>query len=106
MERAIEAALRKIEEARAEYSVLAEPGLSKLTGQLLHPLVPAAAEKNRNGHADLIVEHPRGRRWVYPVECKIWHGHERHRGSMAQLLGYATSFDKCGMCRESFFLRN
>lgn len=103
VERAIECVLRTIEEARAEYGGLGETGLSKLTAHLRRPLVPAAAEKNRNGHVDFVVEHPRPtKRWVYPVECKIWRGHERHRGSMGQLLGYATSFDKRGMCLEFF----
>lgn len=103
VERAIETVLRKIEEARAEYGGLGETGLSKLTAHLLHPLVPAAAEKNRNGHVDFVIEHPRAsNRWVYPVECKIWDGHEWHREGMTQLLGYATSFDKRGMLLEFF----
>lgn len=102
VERLIQRALRTAETSRQEYRRLPEPGLSRLVSALLAPATCAAPERHRNGHVDIVVEHPRGLPLTYLVECKIWDGHARHRGGMRQLLGYATSYDRRAMCLAFF----
>src|SRR5687767_5209949 len=88
-EEAIERAITVIESAAKWYSRLQERGLSKLLADLLNCAgFQATAERDINGHVDVVVEHLFGRRWKYLGECKIYDGFQYHIKGCEQLLSY------------------
>ncbi len=99
----IERAIRTIESGAKEYSKLGERGLSKLLADLLnHSGLQATAERDNNGHVDVVVEHVLGRRWKYLGECKIHDGYQHHVDGCAQLLGYCTGREQRAFCMDFF----
>lgn len=94
VERHIDAKVRRMESARAQYGQHDERGLSTALAHLLGECISAGAEEHMNGHADLVIRHDHGHPWVYIVECKIWRGWEWHQSGMGQVIRYATGRDR------------
>lgn len=90
-EEALERAIRTIESGATRYSALDERGLSRLLADFLSLAgYHASAERDNNGHVDVVVEHAFGGRWKYLGECKIYDGYQYHVDGCDQLLGYCT----------------
>jgi hypothetical protein len=100
---AIERAVRTIESGATQYSNLDERGLSQLLADFLNLAgYQATAERNNNGHVDVVVEHAFGRRWKYLGECKIHRGYQHHVDGCEQLLGYCTGRERRAFCMDFF----
>jgi hypothetical protein len=90
-EGALERAIRTIESGSTRYSALDERGLSRLLADFLTMAgYQASAERDHNGHVDVVVEHSFGGRWKYLGECKMHKGFQYHLDGCKQLLGYCT----------------
>ncbi len=88
---ALELAIRTIEGGAKRYSALDERGLSRLLADLLSLSgYHASAERDHNGHVDVIIENALGGRWKYLGECKIHKGFQYHVDGCCQLLGYCN----------------
>jgi hypothetical protein len=102
-ERAIERAMKTIENGAKEYSKLGERGLSQLLADCLnHSGYRATAETNNNGHVDVVVEHAFGAHWRYLGECKLHKGYQYHVDGCAQLLGYSSGRESRAFCMDFF----
>lgn len=102
-EGAIERAMRTMESGAKQYSSLDERGLSQLLADFLNLAgYHATAERNNNGHVDVVVEHAFGRRWKYLGECKVHRGYQYHVDGCDQLLGYCTGRELRAFCMEFF----
>lgn len=102
-EGAIERVIRTIESGAKQYSPLEEPGLSSLLVDLLNLSgYQTTAERNVNGHVDVVVEHSFGGRWKYLGECKIHDSYQYHINGCEQLLGYCTGREKRAFCLDFF----
>jgi len=102
-ENALERAVRTIESGAKGYGSLDERGLSQLLADFLNLSgYQATAERNINGHVDVVVEHAFGGRWKYLGECKIWRGYQYHVDGCEQLLGYCTGREKRAFCMDFF----
>lgn len=102
-EGALDRAIRTIEEGAVKYSALDERGLSTLLTDLLSMSgFQATAERNVNGHVDVVIEHSFGRRWKYLGECKIYHGFKHHVDGCKQLLGYCIGRELRAFCLSFF----
>lgn len=93
VEAAIFRVLRRFERARSTYRKLQERDLSRVLVDMLGPMVPATAETDSNGHADVFVSDPLHRGFGHVTECKIWDGEAYHRGGMTQVLDYANGHE-------------
>ncbi len=102
-EGALERALRTIESGAKQYSCLDERGLSKLLADFLNLAgYQATAERNINGHVDVVVEHSFGGRWTYLGECKMHGGFQYHVDGCKQVLGYCTGREQRAFCLDFF----
>ena len=102
-ESAIERAIRTIESSAKQYSILDERGLSTLLADFLNLSgYQATAERNVNGHVDVVVEHTFSGRWKYLGECKMHKGFQYHVDGCAQLLGYCTGREQRAFCLDFF----
>lgn len=102
-EEALELAIRKIEGGSTRYHVLDERGLSGLLADILSAGgYHAAAERDQNGHVDVLIEHAFGGRWRYLGECKIYRGYQYHVDGCEQLLGYCTGREGRAFCLDFF----
>jgi hypothetical protein len=99
----IQDVVRRMEGRRSTYRKLDERDLSKLLAELLGEPV-AAAERDQNGHVDVLIQHPAGLGFNHITECKIWDGEKTHRGGMAQLLRYTTGREGRALML-SFFMK-
>lgn len=100
-ERAIERAMKTIENGSKEYAPLNEPGLSHLVADGLNLMGwRATAETNNNGHVDVVVECSFGRHWKYLGECKLHKGYQYHVDGCEQLLGYCTGREPRAFCMD------
>ena len=73
VEDAIEFAMRQIEAGGRLYSDLGERQLSLFLTQFLSAAsIPAVAEGYHNGHVDVTIQQPEGRRFLMLGECKIY----------------------------------
>lgn len=103
-EGAIERAMRTIESGAKGYSRLDERGLSQLLADCLnHSGYHATAERNNNGHVDVVVEHAFGGRWKYLGECKLHRSYQYHVDGCKQLLGYCTGRELRAFCMDFFY---
>ncbi len=102
-EAALDRFLRTIENGAKEYTRLGERGLSRLLTDLLNSAGwQATAERDHNGHVDVVVEHLFRRQWKYLGECKIHDGYEYHVKGCGQLIGYFTGREQRGFCLDFF----
>lgn len=102
-EGSLERATQLIESGAKQYSALDERGLSTLLVDFLNASgYQATAERNVNGHVDVVVEHAFGRRWKYLGECKIHRGFKVHIDGCKQLLGYCTGRELRAFCLDFF----
>jgi hypothetical protein len=102
-EGALDRAVRTIESGAVQYSNLDERGLSTLLADLLIMAgYQATAERNVNGHVDVVVEHSFGPRWKLLGECKIHRGFKYHIDGCKQLLGYCTGREIRAFCLDFF----
>lgn len=102
-EGALECATRAIESGAKQYASLDERGLSTLLTDLLSAAgYRATAERNVNGHVDVVIEHCFGQRWKYLGECKIHRGFRSHIKGCKQLLGYCTGRELRAFCLDFF----
>jgi hypothetical protein len=102
-ENAIERAIRTIESGGKQYKKLDERGLSLLFADFLNLAgYQATAERNNNGHVDVVIEHAFGGRWKYLGECKIHRGFQYHVDGCRQLLGYCTGRERRAFCLDFF----
>lgn len=100
---ALDRAIRTIEEGAVRYSALDERGLSTLLTDLLSMSgFQATAERNINGHVDIVIEHSFGKRWKYLGECKIHNGFKYHLEGCEQLLGYCIGRELRAFCLDFF----
>lgn len=103
VEGALDFVIVTIEGGSKQYAKLGERGLSKLLADLLSAAgFRAAAERDVNGHVDVVVEHAFGGRWKYLCECKIHDGFEYHIRGCEQLLRYCTGREKRGLVLDFF----
>lgn len=103
-ESAIDRAVRTIESGARRYARLDERGLSQLLADFLNLSgYHATAERNNNGHVDVVVEHAFGGRWKYLGECKVHRGYQHHVDGCDQVLGYCGGRDKRAFCMDFFF---
>lgn len=100
---AVERAIRTIENGAKHYSKLDERGLSRLLADMLNLAGwQATAEREHNGHVDVVVEHMLYRQWKILGECKIYDGYEYHIAGCDQLLGYLTGREPRSFCLDFF----
>lgn len=96
-ERALESAIKTVEQRAKHYGKLDEPGLSGLLVDLMaRSGFTATAEEDTNGHVDITIKHFSPRKFRYLGECKIWHGYQYHVDGCSQLLGYCTGREPRG----------
>jgi hypothetical protein len=87
VEDAVEHAICEIEAGARLYFDLGEVQLSHFLVQLLSAAsIRAVAEGYHNGHVDVTIQQPVGRRFLMLGECKIYNGFEHHRAGCEQLL--------------------
>lgn len=99
----VERAIRTIENGAKHYSKLDERGLSRLLADFLNKAGwQATAEREHNGHVDIVVEHMLFRQWKVLGECKIYDGYEYHIEGCDQLLGYLTGREPRSFCLDFF----
>ena len=102
-EEALELAIRRIESGSTHYRDLDERGLSRLLADFLSAAgYHAAAERDNNGHVDVVVEHAFGGRWKYLGECKIHRGFQYHVDGCEQLLAYCAGRELRAFCLDFF----
>jgi hypothetical protein len=102
-EGALDRVIRTIEEGGVKYSALDERGLSTLlTDLLIMSGFQATAERNVNGHVDVVIEHSFGGRWKYLGECKMYKGFKYHVEGCKQLLGYCVGRELRAFCLDFF----
>jgi hypothetical protein len=100
-EGAIERSVRTIESGAKQYSSLNERGLSQLLADFLNLAgYHATAERNNNGHVDVVIEHAFGGRWRYLGECKVHRGYQYHIDGCGQLLGYCIGRELRAFCMD------
>jgi hypothetical protein len=102
-EGALEYVTRTIESGAKQYASLNERGLSTLLADLLKAAgYRATAERNVNGHVDVVIEHYFGQQWKYLGECKIHKSFQYHIDGCKQLLGYCTGRELRAFCLDFF----
>jgi hypothetical protein len=104
VEDSVEFAMRQIEAGARLYCKLGELQLSQFLAQLLSAAsIPAVAEGYHNGHVDVTIQQPVGRRFLMLGECKVYDGFEHHCAGCKQLLvRYSSGRSARTFCLDFF----
>lgn len=99
----IERAIRVIEGGAKNYVAHKERGLSRLLSDFLNLAgFHATAERDNNGHVDVVIEHAFGGRWKYLGECKVYKGYQYHVDGCEQVLRYCSGRELRVFCLDFF----
>jgi hypothetical protein len=103
VEQGLDRAIVVIESGAKRYSGLDERALSRLLADLIAAFgFNAAAERDSNGHCDLVVEHLLRKQWRYLGECKIHRTPKYHESGCEQVLGYCGGQESRAFCLDFF----
>lgn len=87
VESTLDDVLRRMEAGSKQHRALQERGLSRLLVQLLSGAsIPASIEVDRNGHLDVIVQHPAEPAYAMLGACSVYDGNQGHRAECQRLL--------------------